>query len=211
MKNSQWMQRWEEGQIGWHEATGNANLPRYWGSLQPGKKVLVPLCGKSADLGWLLGHGHDVTGVELSALAAKAFFEENAIAFSVETVGAFDCYKALDLPLRIFCGDYLAFDERGFDALYDRAALIALSSELRPDYASHTAARLKAGAELLIITLEYEQSKVDGPPFSVGADEVIAYWPDVTRVAENDSLDSCPPRFIEAGLRQVNEVIWRRS
>ena len=45
--------------------------------------ILVTLCGKSLDLPWLCEQGHDVVGVELSAVAAKQLFEENNIPYSV--------------------------------------------------------------------------------------------------------------------------------
>lgn len=208
MSHRLWLERWQQGQIGWHEPTGNLNLKSYWGSLESGRRVLVPLCGKSTDLVWLLSQGHDVTGVELSTIGVKAFFTENRMEYLVKSIGKLDCYQARDLPLRIFCGDYLAFEERGFDALYDRAALVALSPDLRPEYAAHTAALLAPGAELLIITLEYDQARVDGPPFCVGASEVLDYWPGLERVAENNVINSCSPRFAEANIDQANEVVW---
>ncbi len=209
MSHSQWLERWEQGQIGWHQPTGNSGLQTYWGALKPGKKVLIPLCGKSADLLWLVRQGHDVTGVELSTIGTQAFFAENQIDYSVKRAGALDCYQARELPLRIYCGDYMVFDQRGFNALYDRAALIALPPDTRPAYAAHTATLLEAGASLLVIALEYDQSRTDGPPFSVGATEVLKYWPDLERMAESNVIDSCSPRFAEAQIESVSEVVWR--
>ena len=44
-----WVERWQEGRIGWHEALGNKSLKKYWKARD--KRVLVPLCGKSQQKG----------------------------------------------------------------------------------------------------------------------------------------------------------------
>ena len=80
-----WKARWAEDRIGWHQADGNVNLREYWrGSC---RRVLVPLCGKSPDLLWLADRGHDVVGIEISEIAVAAFFDENALAYTVDDAG----------------------------------------------------------------------------------------------------------------------------
>ena len=69
----QWIERWREGRTGWHEVDGSALLRRHWPRLVRGSRVLVPLCGKSVDMLWLASQGLEVTGVELSEIAARAF------------------------------------------------------------------------------------------------------------------------------------------
>ena len=73
-----WLQRWQEGQIGFHRSDVMPLLEKHWPSLQlpAGSRVLVPLCGKSLDMHWLAAQGHRVLGVELSPLAVTQFFEE---------------------------------------------------------------------------------------------------------------------------------------
>ena len=95
-----------------------------------------------------------------------------------------------------------------FDALFDRASLIALDSDLRPRYVRHTQSLLKSEAAQLLITLEYDQSLVNGPPFCVMADEVLSYWPTLCSVNQEEALASCPPKFRDAGVTHVNEVTW---
>jgi thiopurine S-methyltransferase len=60
----------------------------------------------------------------------------------------------------------------------------------------------------LLITLDYEQSKANGPPFSVSANEVSGYWDKLRIVFEHNAIDSTPPKFKEAGLTEVNEKVW---
>ena len=74
----------------------------------------------------------------------------------------------------------------------------------------HTQSVLTANALQLVITLEYDQSLVDGPPYSVTAEELLEYWPDLMRVDAYDDLANSPPKFHEAGLDAMAEVVWLR-
>lgn len=203
--NETWLERWQQGRIGWHEAHGNRGLKRHW--CGTGLRVLVPLCGKSIDMLWLAGQGNEVTGVEVSAIAAREFFIDNDLRYTVSGDGT--RYTAEDLQVTIVCGDFLTFDDTGFDAHYDRGALVALPAAERARYAAHTTARLNASPEQLVITLEYAQSSVDGPPYSVSAEEVRAYWPSLMRIDAYDDMANAPPKFRDAGLAELTEVVWR--
>jgi thiopurine S-methyltransferase len=203
-----WLDRWNSGRTGWHEATGNTGLKAHWPRLAPGSRVLVPLCGKSPDILWLAEHGCRVTGVELSEIAVRAFFSENALQYKTEEHGKLKRFVAAELPVEIFCGDYFGLDAEPFDALYDRGALVALSEEMRPKYVQHTQDLLKTSALKFVVTLEYDQSVVPGPPFSVSAGELAGYWQDLERVEAKDDIENCPPKFRAAGLREISEVFW---
>jgi len=202
----QWLQRWQEGNIGWHEGQGNAGLQKYW--KQSGKRVLVPLCGKSLDLIWLAGQGNDVVGVELSEIAVKAFFDENEIAYTLRE-GPLKAYVAKAPAITLYCGDFFEFSAERFDALYDRGALIALPLEIRRDYVAHLRTLLAENAAQLVVTVEYDESVATGPPFSVPASELSGYWPELERVAAYDDIANCPPKFRKAGLDRMLEVVWR--
>ncbi len=171
--------------------------------------MLVPLCGKSVDLLWLAERGHAVTGVELSPVAVQAFFEENGLAYTQEPAGELLRYFTCDKPIEIYCGDYFALRQAPFDAVFDRGALVALPAEQRPAYAAHTRSLLRDGATQLLLTLSYEQAKVDGPPFSVMPEEAARYWPTLTPISRFDALETCPPKFRAAGLNEVIEIVWQ--
>jgi len=203
-----WLGRWEKGRTGWHEKEGNAGLKSHWPGLAPGSRILVPLCGKSPDLLWLVEQGCHVVGVELSDIAVRQFFADHDLGYRVDSVGPLDRYVAENIPLEISCGDYFDFDAESFDALYDRGALVAVPVGVRARYVEHTKHLLRSGAMRMIITLEYDQNVVQGPPFSVSPDEILAYWHDLKRVAETDDIDNCPPKFRAAGLREIQEVVW---
>ena len=206
--NEPWLERWEEGRIGWHEATGNRNLQAHW--QWSGARVLVPMCGKTQDLLWLEAQGNEVVGVELSELGVLAFFEENELEFE-RIEGSLPCYRAVDRRVSLFCGDFFEFHDGPFDAHFDRAALIALTSDLRSRYARHTSSLLGEGARQLVITVEYDQDVCDGPPYSIIPDEVLGYWPQLTRRAVIDDIENAPPKFLDAGLDKMHEVVWITS
>ena len=204
-----WLTRWEQGKTGWHEAEGNAGLRKHWVQASSGNRVLVPLCGKSPDMLWLADRGCDVTGVELSEIAAKDFFVESGLRFEFVNVHGQSAFRSLEKPIRIICGDYFRFTDKAFDALYDRASLIALSAEVRPEYVQHTKSLLKPDANILLITLEYDQSKAGGPPFSVWPEEIEGYWPSLEKVMTCSDFENCPPKFKKAGISAFDEVVWR--
>ena len=201
-----WLERWQEGKIGWHEAQGNSSLQKYWTA--SGKRVLVPLCGKTQDLIWLERQGNQVIGVELSEIAVKAFFDENEMEYSLNE-GALTAYVAKEHSITIYCGDYFEFSEGSFDAHYDRGALIALPANMRQAYAEHTRTLLDADAAQMIICLEYDDSIATGPPFSVPAHEILTFWPDLERINAFDDIENGPPKFRQAGLGEMIEVVWQ--
>jgi thiopurine S-methyltransferase len=203
-----WLARWQQGRTGWHEKSGNAALRKHWPTTSRAARVLVPLCGKSRDLRWLADQGWDVTGVELSPLAIEAFMDEEALLYDKSRAGDFVIYRARDLSITLCCGDYFAFDEDGFDALYDRGGLVAIPGSERRHYLRHTAGLLQANAFRLLITLEFDETRVTGPPHSVSADEVLAHWPDMQRVSAREDIENAPPKFRAAGLTSVREVVW---
>ena len=174
-----WLQRWREGQIGFHRGEVMPLLEQYWPSLDApaGSRVFVPLAGKTLDMHWLAAQGLQVLGCELSPLAVEAFFAEAGITPQVQldTDGSHHRAGAIDLVQ----GDVFALREQALatmDAFYDRAALIALPPELRLRYAHALYAALPTGCRGLLVTLEYPQAERAGPPFSVQEDEVQALY-----------------------------------
>jgi thiopurine S-methyltransferase len=201
-----WLERWREGRTGFHRADANPRLiehhPRALGETL---RVLVPLCGKSADLEWLAVQGHEVVGVELSELAARAFFAERRIEPERHERGRFVEYS--HGAVSIFVGDF--FDATpeltGYcDGAYDRAALIALPEDLRSRYTAHLPTLLSPKARLLLVTLDYDAE--GGPPFCVSPAEVERRYAG-TRITALGSLDARAeaPGPVQRGASFVNE------
>jgi thiopurine S-methyltransferase len=170
-----WRERWQLGEIGFHKSRANPLLMRWWPALalNPGAKVLVPLCGKSLDMLWLREQGSAVVGAELSRQALDSFIEENELSCKWQDSDGFDVAACTELTL--YCGDFFALEAAHLatvSAVYDRAALIALPPPMRQQYVAHLREQLQAGWKMLLITLDYRQSERPGPPFSVPDTEV---------------------------------------
>ncbi len=174
-----WHQRWESNQLGFHERDGNALLVANFDALglAPGARVFVPLCGKTRDIPWLLSRGHRVVGIELSRLAIDQLVADLNIEPEIADAGELLHYRAPDLKgpgLDLFVGDIfqLTRDRLGpVDAVYDRAALVALPEKMRGPYAAHLHA-ITGAAPQLLLCFEYDQTIMPGPPFSLEAPEV---------------------------------------
>jgi thiopurine S-methyltransferase len=175
MSHEDWFARWREGRIAFHEGKPNGMLERHLARLGANKRVLVPLCGKSEDLAFLAARGHRVLGIELVEDAVRAFFDEHQLAADVTRRDALAIYTSG--PITVIAGDVFAVDPNlagPLDALYDRAALIALDAETRDRYVAHVKSLVEPGSPGLVITLEYDPARMEGPPFSVTEDEVRA-------------------------------------
>ncbi len=209
-----WLERWRRGETGWHRGEINAHLREDWPRLgiEPHTRVFVPLCGKTLDLLWLASQAHRVLGVELSRLAVDAFFNDTGLSPTVSEEPPFSRHRVDEIEL--LCGDFFelrAHHLEGVAAVYDRASLIALPPALRTRYAIHLDALLPAAVPRLLITLEYDQDAMSGPPFAVHPDEVEALFGDRHRVTPLTALDVIDdsPRFRERGLIRMVERIYR--
>lgn len=216
MRPEFWHSRWAAGQIGFHQAEVNPYLQQFWPTLQlaPGARVLVPLCGKSIDMTWLCDQGLYVVGVELSEAAAQAYFNERDIAPLIERRGAFTLYAGEHCE--IWCGDFFELtlaDIGACSALYDRAALIALPVEMRARYAGQLARLLEPGCCGLLVTLDYPQAEIDGPPFAVAQQEVRQLLGGEWQVELIASLDVLQDnaRFVQRGVSRLQEQVYRLS
>lgn len=213
-----WHQRWQQQQIGFHQQQVNPLLSRYWPALdlQPGAPVLVPLCGKSLDMLWLLDQGHPLVGVELSSMAIEAFFAENNLQPLACHQGALAGWRIDDLTL--LCGDFFALtlgiegqSAEGFAAIYDRAALIALPPSMRDAYIDKLVSVLRPDGQILLITLQYPPEERQGPPFSITEAEVYARFSSRFRIEKLDSetLTRASSDFSRRGLLGSQEAVYR--
>lgn len=210
MEHDFWLDAWRAGRTGFHLAHVNPHLEAHHQVLE-GARVLVPLCGKSLDLGWLIAHGKRVVGVELSQQAVEALFAERHETPDVTREGALQCYRAGDLT--VYCGDFFALDAAQLgrvDSFYDRAALVALPPAVRRRYVSHLTALVGADASGLLVAFDYPQAEMSGPPFSVGEAEVHDLFDpafEITLRASHDILAN-EPRFRERGLSALHERVY---
>lgn len=213
-----WHKRWRNDQIGFHQSSVDRNLVRHWPALDLAQdlskrgRVFVPLCGKSLDMLWLQDQGHPVVGVELSAIALEAFCMENGVPARRRVLDRFDVYEATDLQL--FRGDFFALTPALLGevaAVYDRAALISWTEELRVPYVSHLAALVRSGTPMLLIAMEYPQAQMSGPPFSIPREEVRRLYSRHFEIREIDRQDilAHEPRLRARGVTELVEVSYQ--
>lgn len=214
MHHDFWHERWETGQIGFHQRAVHPFLARWWRSLgvPADSRVYVPLCGKSLDMVWLAERGHRVIGSELIPEAISQFFNE--VGLVPTTVGRGEYRHHAAGAYEILEGDALGLTtaEVGpVQAAYDRAALVALPPEMRRDYAASFARLLSPGTSALLVAFEYPQEMRGGPPFSVEADEIRELFQPDFRLEELERLDiiGTSPKFAELGIPALFETAFR--
>lgn len=210
MDHDFWHQRWQNQQIGFHLGEVNPILLTHFQTLglQAGQRIFVPLCGKTLDMHWLLAQGLHVVGAELSQLAIDALFTELGLTPEITQLDTFRHYRAGNIE--IFQGDFFALTPallRSVDAVYDRAALIALPGDLRGRYTDHLK-QITGTAPQLLISFQYDQSLVAGPPFSVSKEEVSSHYDEDYTVTQLESIR------MEKGMRGLypaEETAWLLS
>ncbi|MGR0278330.1 thiopurine S-methyltransferase [Marinomonas dokdonensis] len=205
--NDFWLDRWQTGRIGFHQEGVNPRLIEFWPQLPKNSRVLVPLCGKSHDLIWLAEQGYQVTGVELSPLAVVQFLGDNDLSYETEQQGELKIHTIMGLPLRIIEGDYFHFQEQGFDACYDRAAMIAMPESKRDLYVDHTKARLKADPFVLLVALQHDGTP-DTPPFAVNDDFIVNRWGNNIKKIVSENLVETNLQYKERGYDFFEESVW---
>jgi len=207
MEASFWHSKWEVNQIGFHQNETNHLLIKHLKQLGLNKsdRLFIPLCGKTVDIAWLLSEGYQVAGAELSEIAIQQLFEALDVTPKISEAGSLIHYHAENID--IFVGDIFDLSAKRLgqvDAVFDRAALVALPSEMRKRYSSHLI-DITNNAPQLLICFEYEQSVMNGPPFSIVSSEVEAHY------ATKYELTLLDTPKLEGGLKgrvEAIEAIW---
>ncbi|WP_231757475.1 thiopurine S-methyltransferase [Microbulbifer elongatus] len=175
-----WLEKWRNNEIGFHNREVHPLLVQHVPclNLSQGDRLFLPLCGKTLDIAWLLEKGYRVAGAELSESAVIQLFDQLAINPRVTDLGALKKYHSDDVEM--FVGDI--FDLTGsalgpVDAIYDRAALVALPAHTRQTYTQQLH-NLTASARQLLISFEYDQARLAGPPFCVNGEEIRQLYAD---------------------------------
>jgi thiopurine S-methyltransferase len=212
MQTDFWLERWQNGVIGFHLNAINPNLLQFW----PGMKarlpaqVFIPLCGKSLDIHWLSQQGYGVLGVELSEAAVQAFFTEAGLQPSRSKHGLFESWQSGNI--RILCGDFFDLtleDIADSKLIYDRAALIALPEDMRARYVAHLQQLFIQPTQCLLVVMNYPQYEMQGPPFSIADEEIAELYrgADIHLLHETDIL-SQEPRFRNKGVSRLSERVY---
>lgn len=230
---SRWLKGWSERygtKPGFHKKEVNPYLLRHSKSLldsSGGSSVLVPLCGKTIDMAWLAEQGHNVVGVEGVSIAIHQFSEESVCMKKSNSMPHLWVSKDTTKNIAILQADFLessrelmssiigeltgSCPKQGpFDSIWDRAALVAIKPEDRPDYCKKQVSLLKPGGKILLSTVSYDQGKMKGPPFSVDESNVRnLYEPlgmHVKKVGSEPATDVGPGNGKFSALKYMNEM-----
>jgi thiopurine S-methyltransferase len=86
--------------------------------------------------------------------------------------------------------------------------MIAMPEEVRALYVEKLKQTLKPGGRILLVTLDYIQSEMAGPPYSVSEIEIQHHFKGykITRL-ERDDAGATHPR-IQQGLTRFAEEVW---
>lgn len=216
MDSEFWHERWENNQIGFHLNEVNKVLLKYWPvmQLEQGQRVFVPLCGKTLDIIWLLQQGVEVVGVELSEIAldelAADISDQLQLIIEKDKRGDKIFYQADKLTL--ISGDFFALSSQDIgpvDWIYDRAALVALPQEMRQQYSQHLRL-ISDHAPQFLVTLNYDQNEMAGPPFSVAEQEVVSLYQDNYQIALQESREIIDqePKFKQRGVSSFKQDVY---
>ena len=209
-----WQARWKEKRIGFNQPKVNPLLIKYFSDLKmaTGSRIFIPLCGKSIDMIWLANQGFDMVGVELVESAVQEFFTENNISYTIKAhdkSSNIKCYQGQlsGQTIALWVADIFMLrtnDVGRVDAVYDRAALIAMPAELRPQY-SQQVIDLSQNAPQLLLTLNYDQNERAGPPFSISHEQIQQYYSAHYQIQE---LEGKPSTLNAAPEMAVTEHVW---
>ena len=206
-----WETRWQEDRIGFHLKEVNPYLIRFSDQLlhHNPDRVFVPLCGKTLDLCWLTTKTKKVIGVELVSKAVQDFFAENNIDYLLqqdETLQKFTS-KSIDIYLGAFF-DLNPEQTSSFKAIYDRASIVAIEKPERRVYVDHLISFLDPAGRILLITLEYNQNLMEGPPYSVTAEEIESLFAPFGSFKLLETYDILDVRFRNKGLTRLLEHVF---
>ena len=207
-----WESRWQEGRIGFHLPQVNTYLIRFSEHLLKSEpeNIFVPLCGKTLDLPWLANRTKKVVGVEMVSQAVEEFYAENEISYSIQPAGKLQLFQ--NDSIDIFQGDFfdLTQEKTGlFEAIYDRGSIVALASSERQKYVEHLLSFLAPGGRILLITLEYDQEQMSGPPFSVADAEIEMLFSQYGKLELLETCDILDERLRNKGLDGILERVYQ--
>lgn len=206
MEPNFWHKKWQANEIAFHGSEANPLLVKHFSqlSLPKDSRIFIPLCGKTLDIAWLLGQGYRVAGAELSETAIEQLFAELGVVPNISPAGKLRLYHAEGID--IFVGDIFDLTSEflgAVDAVYDRAALVALPEDMRIRYSAHLV-KITGKATQLLIAYEYDETLISGPPFSISVDEVKRHYASGYNLNLLETIDT------PGGLRgkPAREHVW---
>ena len=148
-----WEKKWSINKPAFHNENTSYALEKFGTKLfDSAQDVFVPLCGKSLDLIYLKNKVKSVTGIEMIEKAIIQFFNENDLKFE-KLKNTFTSEN-----LEIIHGDIFKIkNTKKFDAILDRASMIALPFNQRKNYCQILSNLLNPEGILLLTTINKDE------------------------------------------------------
>ena len=180
-----WESIWTQPTQPWVESGGDQSLRLIYpelltlrGEFSSGSTALVPLCGDSTAVRYLFDRGHRVTAVDFVPDAvrklAQTQFADAEFAHTIDSTTTLLSGERV----RLIAQDFNDFDAgEGFDLIYDRGALVALSHSQRALYIEKLLESLKPEGLLIVVADEFSVPDWSGPPYPLTRQEVEQLFP----------------------------------
>jgi thiopurine S-methyltransferase len=199
-----WHNLWDKGDTGWHLENTNPLLLQHISklNLKRSNRIFVPLCGKTVDIQWLLNQGFKVVGIELNEGAIKELFDHLKLKPTITKIDSFLLYTAKNID--IFVGDVFNLNKTmlgNVDAIYNRGAIVALPPTMREKYTT-LLKEVTHKTPQLVITFNYDQNLMEGPPFSVDQSLIEKYYANIYSINLLETVN------IDGFGFNVDENIW---
>lgn len=219
LSEEDWIHMWDINELKFHQPTVYPDLVKYEKYFKTNCRVLLPLCGKSLDLLYLESKGYDVHGSELVEKAAKSFFEENNISYTkskAEKANIF-IYKGKDKKITIYQGDFLsllASDVGKFDAVWDRAAFVAINISQRQKYAEVLHDIMNPNCKYLLNTFVLSGKDFIGPPHTVTKEDIQTIFGTFCNIEHIETTSANPSNFFISkadSMYITNSLLTRKA
>jgi thiopurine S-methyltransferase len=215
MEKEFWQQAWEDKKIGFHQPKYNPFMVEHYKDQNlEGKRVLIPLAGKSNDILYFLERGAHVVAIELSKIAVEEFFSENNMEYKSEVEGELERFKSDNLDF--YCGDFFAYTNKSnqhFDFYFDRACIVALPFDIRSRFYNKVETLLAKHTDIFILTFAHDGPKDFGPPFYVPENELLEAYKnmgfDLNYIKVNET--KAEGRFKDAGIKTIQRLKWKNT
>lgn len=212
-----WHDKWVKNEVGFHLDAPHSWLVKAVEDLDvsKGQTAFVPLCGKTHDIDFLLQQGLSVVANELSELAVDALFSRLKLQPTITSWSTGKRYQSKQLT--VFAGDFFQLTaddlfnvyQTPIHWVYDRAALVALPLPMRKQYCQ-SLVDLCPQAKQILMTLDYDQTQMPGPPFSVTPQEVNEHYEASYAVdsLHQQNIIEKEPRFKQRGLTAFHQRLY---
>lgn len=184
-----WNERYRTGKTPWDYGGVPPEFQEYIERNPNLSRILIPGCGSGYELRAAHDAGIEAIGIELSSEAASR----------ARTIS--------DRGSNVLTGDFFShpFSDGGFDGVYERTFLCAISPQQRPDYVRRMDALLRPAGVLFGFFLYGEES--DPPPYPLREGEEKELLEPLFDLLESSPSRSTLPLF--AGMERWQ--VWRKK